>query len=424
MRPRSAIVRAAAKIAAADFGSVVREFVDMRCVRHAVVIALLPACMAEMAEIETATDEAEILGGADVPVGKWQDAAAIRTNNNWFCTGTLIAPNVVLTAGHCNADLPNNVLVGTSSLSRPSEGEVIPVEQRIEYSNSQRTADLLVLVLDRDSKFEPRPIATGWARAEIRNGAMVEIVGFGAIDRDGNQYTPALKEATTAITDFDCSASSGCKTSIKPAGELGAGGMGIDTCGGDSGGPLYLTTEFGTFLAGATSRGYANNQYYCSEGGIYVRPDKFIEWIEQSAGVKVHRAPEPTAEPIIAVRGHAGEAQIVHNDPKSKDHTFAIATPPVAGTAAVRGDGRVRVCTKDDIVGPDSVVVTVTDTKNPARSADIKIPITVEDGEPGTDCDPNDFGDGGGCCDSGRSAGGALPLSLGVLALLFRRRRR
>jgi secreted trypsin-like serine protease len=60
--------------------------------------------------------------------------------NNGYCTGTLIAPNVVLTAGHCSEDIPNNVLVGTSSLQRPSEGEVIPVKQRIEYPSSQRNA--------------------------------------------------------------------------------------------------------------------------------------------------------------------------------------------------------------------------------------------------------------------------------------------
>ena len=395
----------------------------MRSLGCVVCALVLPGCL-DGIPAEVSTDESEILGGADVPTGKWQDAAAIRTNNNWYCTGTLIAPNVVLTAGHCADDLPNNVLIGTSSLQRPAEGEVIPVKTRIEYPSSQTRADLLVLVLERDSKFAPRAIATGWARTEIKNGAQIQIVGFGAIDQDGNMYTPTLKEATTPITDADCTASSGCRTAIKPGGELGAGGMGIDTCGGDSGGPLYLTTEFGTFLAGATSRGYANNQFYCSEGGIYVRPDKFVEWIEQSAGVKVLHAPEPTAEPIIAVRGHAGETTITHNDPKSKDHSYGIATQPLAGEAAVRSDGRVRVCTKNDIVGADSVVVTVTDKKNPSRSAEIKIPITSEDGDPGTDCDPNDFGDGGGCCDSGRSAGGALPLSLGVLALLIRRRRR
>jgi secreted trypsin-like serine protease len=192
-----------------------RECVVM-LVRSALALALLPACVSEMTEIETATEESAILGGTDVPIGKWQDAAAIRTNSSWYCSGTLIAPNVVITAGHCAPDAPNNVLVGTSSLQRPTEGEVIPVKMRIEYPSSQRSADLLVLLLERDSKFEPRPIATGWARAEIKNGASVQIVGFGAIDMDGNQFTPTLKEATTTITDADCTMSSGCQTAVKP----------------------------------------------------------------------------------------------------------------------------------------------------------------------------------------------------------------
>lgn len=403
-----------------------RECVDMRAVSCAIAVLLVPACLTELSDVETATDESEILGGANAPAGKWPDVVAVRTNNSWYCSGTLIAPTVVLTAGHCNGDAPNNVLIGTSSLSRPAEGEIINVAKRVEYPQSQRNADLLLLVLERPSKFEPRAIATGWARADIKNGAMVNIVGFGAIDRDGNQFKPELQEATTTITDFDCSASSGCNTSIKPAGELGAGGMGIDTCGGDSGGPLYLPTEYGTFLAGATSRGYDDNQYYCSEGGIYVRPDKFVEWMEMSAGVGVRRGPEPAAESIVAVRGHAGETQIVHNDPRSTEHTFTITTPPTAGTAAVRDDGRVRVCTKDDIAGADSMIVTVTDKADPARTATVKIPISIEDGDPGSNCDPEAFedGDGGGCCDAGGSAGGALPLSLGVLAFLLRRRRR
>ena len=401
----------------------------MRLVRCVAAIALLPACFSNLedaSDVETRTDESAILGGTNAPAGKWPDVVAVRAGNSQFCSGTLIAPNVVLTAGHCNDTTLNNVLIGTTSLSRPSEGEVINVTKKIEYQNSQRTADLLVLVLERASKFAPRAIATGWARGDIKNGAMVQIVGYGALDRDGNQFKPELQEATTTITDADCTTSSGCNTPVKPGGELGAGGMGIDTCGGDSGGPLYLLTDYGTFLAGATSRGYANNQYYCSEGGIYVRPDKFIDWIEMAAGTAVARGPEPTAEPLTIVRGHGAETTIVHNDPKAKDHTFAITTPPMFGMAAVRDDGRVRVCTNDNYAGPDSVVVTVTDKANPMRTATVKVPVTIEDGDVGENCDPNAFGegDGGGCCDSGRSAGGALPLSLGVLAFLIRRRRR
>jgi endonuclease G len=396
----------------------------MRLARAVAAVISISGCAADPAA-QTTTDEAYILGGANAPAGKWPDVVAVRERGSQFCTGTLIAPTVVLTAGHCNDPALDNVLIGTSSLARPAEGEIIQVTKKVEYPSSQRNADLAVLVLASPSKFMPRPIASGWVRNDIKNGAQVALVGFGAIDRDGSQFIPDLQEATTTITDADCTTSSGCNPPVKPGGELGAGGMGIDTCGGDSGGPLYLATDYGTFLAGATSRGYDDNQFYCSEGGIYVRPDKFVEWIEMAAGVPVARGPEPTAEAITVVRGNGAETSIVHNDPKSDDHTFAITTPMTMGTAAVRDDGRLRVCPKNDITGPDSLVVTVTDKQDPTRTATVKVPVTITDGDAGDNCDPNAFeDDGGGCCDSGRSAGGALPLSLGVLAFLIRRRRR
>lgn len=409
-----------------------RQWRDMRLVRCFALAALLPACVGDLPS--EGVDESAVLGGTNAPPGKWPDIVAVRDGGSQFCTGTLIAPTVVLTAGHCNDPTLDNVLIGTSSLSRTTEGEVINVIKRVEYesapgkNDSFRTADLTILVLEKPSRFPPRAVANGWARYEIKNGAMVNLVGYGAIDRDGQVFKPELQEATTTITDADCTGSSGCNTPVKPGGELGAGGMGIDTCGGDSGGPLYLPTEFGTFLAGATSRGYDNNQFYCSEGGIYVRPDKFVDWMETAAGVPVTHGPEPTAEMITVVRGHAGETDIVHNDPRSTKHTYAIKTEPQYSFAAVRDDGRVRVCPLEDVVGGDSFVVTVTDANDPTRTADVKVSVLIQDGSPGSHCDPMDFGaddsGGGGCCDSGRSAGGALPLSLGVLGVLLRRRRR
>src|SRR5688500_1012701 len=40
-----------------------------------------------------------VIGGTAVPAGKWPDAVAVLGQGS--CTGTLIAPDVVLTAGHC-----------------------------------------------------------------------------------------------------------------------------------------------------------------------------------------------------------------------------------------------------------------------------------------------------------------------------------
>lgn len=403
--------------------------------RRLVAVLVLTTPLAALA----GTPGAPVIGGADAPAGKWPDVAAVNFDGQQGCSGTLIAPTIVLTAGHCYDKLHlDSVLVGATSLARPQEGEKISVIKQVEYDHSQTTEDLTVLILDHAATMTPRKIASGWARVDIKNGAQVSLVGYGAVDRSGpvpfnmdEQYINELQEATTTITDADCTtnAQNGCNALAMPAGELGAGGMGIDTCPGDSGGPLYLGTDYGTFLAGVTSRSYDNAIYWCSEGGIYARPDKVVDWIETAAGVPIARGPEPTFDPMVAIRGHAVESMIVANDPKSTAHTYEITTPPVHGTAKVREDGRVRVCTQDNVVLTDSLVVTITDTNDTSRKLAVTMPITITDGDAFTECDLDAYGTegsdgaGGGCCDSRRSAGGSLPLAIGVLALLRRRRR-
>jgi hypothetical protein len=366
----------------------------------------------------------EVVGGTDAPLGKWPDAAAVLFGNQPGCTGTLIAPDVALTAAHCNDSSLSSILVGTNSLNRVADGEILPVVKRVSLAS----ADIAVLVLGRESVFEPRAVASGWAQHDVVNGSSVAIVGYGATDRNASRYKAELQEVMSTITDFNCSVQPGCSSN-----ELGAGGGGIDSCNGDSGGPLYLITDYGIFLAGVTSRAYANAQFPCGEGGIYGRPDMVLAQIEAAAGKPVRRGPEPTAERVVAIRGDAGETVIEANDPRSSQHRFEITTAPARGTARVREDGRVRVCVgKDAPPGElsDSLVVTVTDAANPARAVPVQIAIAVGENEPSDgDCNVDAFeagedGDGGGCCESGRgSLGGAVSLSLIVLVVLRRRRR-
>lgn len=417
------------KILTALGGAVVRECPAMRA---AFFLLLLPA----LPLVARAGNHAPVIGGGDAPYGKWPDVAAVNFSGSPECTGTLIAPTVVITAGHCVDPTLDSVLIGTDSLINKDKGEIIRVMKMIEYPNSQRTMDISVLVLEKASTREPRKIASGWASLDIKNGASVNIVGYGAVDRAGpvdfdhdEQYVNELQEATTTITDADCTINkdNGCVAAVMPRGELGAGGMGIDTCPGDSGGPLYLPTDYGTFLAGVTSRSYDDATYWCSEGGIYVRPDKVTDWIEEVTGVAIARGPEPTVPKMLsAVRGHAAEAQIDANDPKSEKHTYAITTQPKYAKAAIKDDGHLRVCMDPGVVvQDDSLAITVTDKNDATRTLSYTVKLTIQDGEPpDDDCNPEAFdSDSGGCCDSGRSAGGSLPLGIGVLVLLRRRRR-
>lgn len=59
------------------------------------------ALAAEGEQTLDGTAEAYVVGGTVVPDGMWPDAALLLENGPPLCTGTLIAPTVVLTAGHC-----------------------------------------------------------------------------------------------------------------------------------------------------------------------------------------------------------------------------------------------------------------------------------------------------------------------------------
>jgi hypothetical protein len=70
-----------------------------------------------------------------------------------------------------------------------------------------------------------------------------------------------------------------------------AGGHGADSCFGDSGGPVYIDTKdgHGHALVGVVSRGLALPAAACGNGGVYVRVDKIISWVQSITGRTVTR---------------------------------------------------------------------------------------------------------------------------------------
>ena len=110
---------------------------DSPCMRAVpVVLACSLAAAGCDAMVPESSASAPVIGGSDAPPGKWPDVAAVMFPIGGevpLCTGTLVAPTVVLTAAHCydrNSApvLPDSVLIGTSSLGRPGDGETIPIE--------------------------------------------------------------------------------------------------------------------------------------------------------------------------------------------------------------------------------------------------------------------------------------------------------
>ena len=388
-----------------------------------------------------------VVGGEEVPDGMWEDTAAILFGNTVGCTGVLIAPDLVLTAAHCDYGI-GAIEVGTNDSD--VRGERVRVERSISYPRSWSSYDLAVLVLrDEVTSVAPRMIAQDCILDDyLMDGAPVTVVGWGAIDEWASEYPGVLMMAETEVTDADCSdLSAGCVPDISPDGELIAGGDGIDSCNGDSGGPLYLNTPEGDFLVGITSRAAEPASRPCGEGGIYVRPDALVEWIEEETGRTLTRPecgeppppnepPAPTAEGIAIDQGTSGQTTIIPNDPDAGDaHAFAITNGPASGRAEIDSSGLLVYTPEASFSGTDAVVVTVTDDGEPNLSASVSVEIAVAEvvepepepePEPSDDEEPTDAPgvvlERGGCgCMSGPTGGALAPVVL--LGLLYRRRR-
>ncbi len=223
----------------------------------------------------------KIVGGSEAGRA-WPEVAALLQGGEAVCTGVLIAPDVVLSAGHCGKRV-DEVLLEAESLSGP--GETLAVREVVRYPQHWTSYDLEVLLLERASSVTPAVIGQDCVLDELVDGATATIVGYGAVDKHGASYVDELMMGTVSITDHDCSQTErGCIPEVSPGGELGAGGDGTDTCYGDSGGPIFLESDHGSYLVGITSRGWDDVTVDCGQGGIYVRPDAVLDWIEEASG--------------------------------------------------------------------------------------------------------------------------------------------
>lgn len=220
-----------------------------------------------------------VIGG--VPTSDFPDCIAIGSPDGWCCTGTLVAPNVIVTASHC---LPrgcfSRVFVGPD-VSDLDRGEIIAVATAMSHPEYQPanspTHDIAVLILDADvTGVAPRAIAPAGA---VAASSSVEIVGYGNTDIAGTTGYGLRRRVDVPLVSNDLALGQ------DPAIEFAAGRpfLDRDSCNGDSGGPAYIDVGGAWYLAGVTSRAIPGRRN-CGDGGIYSSAAAFADWIMSIPG--------------------------------------------------------------------------------------------------------------------------------------------
>jgi secreted trypsin-like serine protease len=237
---------------------------------------------------ERAGRRLRVIGGVKVKGVVFPDCVAVGSDDEWACTGTLIAPTVVVTAGHC-AEVATQVYFGNDVTKR---GVTIRVKQRIRHPGyvEEKRNDLLLLILEKPAKVKPRRIAAPAAIDAAKDG---HVVGFGNIDANGMYGYGIKRQVDVPIGSPRCAGKVGARSDASAYGcarnlEMVAGKplLAQDTCAGDSGGPFYVADgRGGWLLAGATSRATRGALRVCGDGGIYERVDQYRDWIEKTAKI-------------------------------------------------------------------------------------------------------------------------------------------
>ena len=233
-------------------------------------------------------DAEDAAATAESPANGTQHAAVVALVKRGVvaCTGTLVAPNVVLTARHC---------VGVTRAhfgQDPDKPQVVRAIAGTRIS-LRRGVDLALLGLEHPVNVLPLDYRSA---PEVRSPERIRIVGYGqhALGGPRARWRQILD---VTMSGWGCRSDNWHRMGCHPDFEMVLPRRNAaDTCRGDSGGPVLERTGTKWKVVAVTSRGTRNSHLLCGDGGIYTRIAPFSVWLRKnvvllSAEVMSRRAP-------------------------------------------------------------------------------------------------------------------------------------
>lgn len=264
---------------------------------------------------------ASIIGGSSAPDGTFPSLAYVVDVQGRYvyqCTGTVVAPSLILTAGHCaenmrtgvvNSPLGYRVVTGAVDPTSPT-ATVSPVLGVIVYPGLVRKVDegdAALLVLSNPVTTPPVTLATRSYARRLRGGSPAVMAGWGITSYAQRLPTERLQSADTVVQGRRW-----CRANARPfyvkneICTISPPSYATGACAGDSGGPLLARRPTGQQI----QIGIAVHVYgRCStrRPSVYVSTGAISSWVHtwiaayKLPPVSSPRVPPPVPSPPTPV---------------------------------------------------------------------------------------------------------------------------
>jgi len=229
------------------------------------------------------------------------------------CSGTVVSPNVILTAAHCAVDEKTGarlhpadfgIVTGALDVTAASSGQLSSVSKIIvdpAYSAATASSDAALLVLSKPISAPTVVLATSADLALNRPGTGTLIAGWGKTSGSSGSGSALLQWASTAVQSPDyCSQYYAHYDASVHLCTVNPPTYSTATCAGDSGGPLIAREANGAPVEiGLTSTGPSDCNTTTADLFTAVAP--LSDWVH---GVIRAAAAKPSPSQLAIVHRH------------------------------------------------------------------------------------------------------------------------
>ncbi len=307
------------------------------------------------------------------PTSAFPSVGIVGDASGGFCSGTLIAPQVVLTAGHCGEGVGNTAgrfQVGGTTYA--TSQVVVHPQYNDAAIGTDNANDIAIFRLNRAvTGVVPSPIH----RATPQVGQLLTLVGFGAGGTGNAGHDGSFGTKRVGTTPIDQVSSKLIHWRFDNNNES-------NTAPGDSGGPAFVQMGGVYQVAGVTSGGEQENSGI-GDQSYDTRVDAFQSWIDTFLGatsvptVSIVASDATAAETTSSQAVNRGSVTITRDGATTTPLTIGLS---VGGTATNGADYAPITSNVTIPAGQSSVVVTISPIDDSLTEGNESATFTVNGG--------------------------------------------